>query len=63
MLRLGHTLGIQVVAQGIETPEQLRALGRMGCEFGQGLLFSPALDSGLALKLAELGHLAVAPGD
>jgi hypothetical protein len=35
----------------------------MGCEFGQGLLFSPALDSGLALKLAELGHLAVAPGD
>ena len=36
LLRLGRTLGVQVVAQGIETPEQLRALGRMGCEFGQG---------------------------
>ncbi len=62
MLRLGRTLGVQVVAQGIETPEQLRALIRMGCELGQGLLFSAPLESGQALKLAELGHLANAPG-
>ena len=55
LLRLGRTLGVQVVAQGIETPEQLRALGRMGCELGQGPLFSPALDAGQALKLAERG--------
>jgi len=61
LLRLGRTLGVQVVAQGIETPEQLRALSRMGCELGQGLLFSPALDSGQALKLAEQGHLTTAP--
>jgi EAL domain-containing protein (putative c-di-GMP-specific phosphodiesterase class I) len=62
LLRLGRTLGVQVVAQGIETPEQLRALSRMGCELGQGLLFSPPLDSAQALKLAEQGHLATAPG-
>ncbi|MGC1462861.1 MAG: EAL domain-containing protein [Terracidiphilus sp.] len=62
MLRLGRTLGVQVVAQGIETPEQLRALGRMGCELGQGPLFSPPLDSGLALKLAEQGRLVTLPG-
>ena len=61
LLRLGRTFGMQVVAQGVETPEQLRALSRMGCELGQGLLFSPALDSVQALRLAEQGHLAVAP--
>ena len=35
LVRLGHTLGIQVVAQGIETPEQLTALCRMGCDLGR----------------------------
>jgi EAL domain-containing protein (putative c-di-GMP-specific phosphodiesterase class I) len=62
LLRLGRTLGVQVVAQGIETPEQLRALIRMGCPSGQGPLLSPALDAGQALKLAEMGQLPVAPG-
>ena len=62
LLRLGRTLGVLVVAQGIETPEQLRALGRMGCELGQGPLLSPALDTGEALKLAEMGYLTTAPG-
>ncbi|HEX4758567.1 MAG TPA: EAL domain-containing protein [Terracidiphilus sp.] len=62
LLRLGRTLGVQVVAQGIETPEQLRALTRMGCQLGQGPLLSPALDAVQALKLAEMGQLPVAPG-
>ena len=61
LMRLGRTLGVQVVAQGIETPEQLRALERMGCELGQGPLLSPLLDAGQALKLAEQGHLTAAP--
>ncbi len=62
LLRLGRTLGVQVVAQGIETPEQLRALERMGCDLGQGPLLSPLLDAGQALKLAEQGHLKAVPG-
>jgi EAL domain-containing protein (putative c-di-GMP-specific phosphodiesterase class I) len=62
LIRLGRTLGLKVVAQGIESPDQLRALGRMGCEFGQGSLLSAPLEAGQALKLAELGHLAIAPG-
>lgn len=57
LLKLVRTLGVQAVAQGIETPEQLRALKRMGCELGQGPLFSPALDAAQALTLAELGRL------
>jgi diguanylate cyclase (GGDEF)-like protein/PAS domain S-box-containing protein len=59
LLRLGRTMGVQVVAQGIENPEQLRALNRMGCELGQGSLFSPALEAAQALKLAEQGRLSV----
>jgi EAL domain-containing protein (putative c-di-GMP-specific phosphodiesterase class I) len=62
LLRLGRTLGVLVVAQGIETPEQLRALSRMGCELGQGPLLSPALETAQALKLAEMGYLTTALG-
>jgi Amt family ammonium transporter len=62
LLRLGQTLGMQVVAQGIETPEQLRALGRMGCQLGQGPLLSPPLEAAQAAKLAELGYLTLTPG-
>jgi Amt family ammonium transporter len=40
LMQLGHTLNVQMMAQGIETPEQLDALRRMGCELGQGTLLS-----------------------
>jgi diguanylate cyclase (GGDEF)-like protein/PAS domain S-box-containing protein len=43
MLGLGHSLGISVVAEGIETEEQLSHLRLMKCEFGQGFLFSRPL--------------------
>jgi EAL domain-containing protein (putative c-di-GMP-specific phosphodiesterase class I) len=36
MMQLSHTLGVQVMAQSIETREQFEALRRMGCELGQG---------------------------
>ena len=62
IIQLGRSLGIDVVAQGIETPEQLEALNRMGCELGQGHLFSYALEPARATKLASLGHWALAAG-
>jgi diguanylate cyclase (GGDEF)-like protein/PAS domain S-box-containing protein len=55
LIRLGRTLGIQVVAQGIETSAQLDVLRAMGCELGQGFYFSHALEPARALKLVELG--------
>ncbi len=54
LIHLGHTLGMQVVAQGIETAAQLDALCRMGCELGQGPLLSYALDPARATELMEL---------
>jgi diguanylate cyclase (GGDEF)-like protein len=38
ILALARALGIQVIAEGIETVAQRNALVRMGCEFGQGYL-------------------------
>ncbi|MFI7128461.1 putative bifunctional diguanylate cyclase/phosphodiesterase [Nonomuraea sp. NPDC050153] len=38
IVRLGHDLGLIVVAEGIERPEQLDLLKRMGCTKGQGFL-------------------------
>ena len=37
---MAHKLGKKVVAEGIETPEQMELLIAAGCDFGQGYLFS-----------------------
>ena len=40
IVALGRTLGLKIVAEGIEEPGQLERLLDMGCEFGQGFLFA-----------------------
>ncbi len=39
IIALGHELGMRIVAEGIETPQQLAMLCEDGCDFGQGYLF------------------------
>jgi len=51
IIKLGRGLSMTVLAEGIETPEQLVRLRQMGCELGQGFLFSPAVP---ADEVAEL---------
>jgi EAL domain-containing protein (putative c-di-GMP-specific phosphodiesterase class I) len=60
LVRLANTLNLPVVAQGIETREQVATLVRMGCTLGQGPLLSPALDPDRALELAHTGSRAAA---
>ncbi|MDT8310395.1 MAG: EAL domain-containing protein [Methylophaga sp.] len=43
IILMAHKLGLKVVAEGIETREQLTILVRAGCDFGQGYLFSKPL--------------------
>ncbi|MDQ3944306.1 MAG: GGDEF domain-containing phosphodiesterase, partial [Actinomycetota bacterium] len=43
ILGLGGMLGLKVVAEGIERPEQLEALRALGCRWGQGYLFARPL--------------------
>jgi diguanylate cyclase (GGDEF)-like protein len=43
VLSMGHTLGKRVVAEGVETREQLEILRGLGCEFVQGYLISEPL--------------------
>jgi EAL domain-containing protein (putative c-di-GMP-specific phosphodiesterase class I) len=45
IINLAHSLGLDVIAEGIETEAQLKILKDLGCEYGQGYLFAPALNS------------------
>ncbi|MFF7952824.1 aminotransferase class I/II-fold pyridoxal phosphate-dependent enzyme [Streptomyces griseorubiginosus] len=40
IVRIADTLGLQVIAEGIEEPAQRDMLARLGCRFGQGFLFA-----------------------
>ena len=50
---MAHKLNIKVIAEGIETEEQLHILERMGCDYGQGYHFSRPVQSGMFEKLIE----------
>ena len=50
ILSLGRNLSMKVVAEGVETVEQMTLLKSLGCEFGQGYLFSKPLDSAVAAR-------------
>ncbi|MBI4987594.1 MAG: EAL domain-containing protein [Rhodocyclales bacterium] len=46
IVKLGRMLGLAVIAEGVETGEQLDALRRMGCQEVQGFYFSPPVPAG-----------------
>ncbi len=58
IVSIGHALGKKVVAEGVETPDQLEFLRGHGCDEYQGFLFSPAVPAArfreLLLKNGQL---------
>jgi diguanylate cyclase (GGDEF)-like protein/PAS domain S-box-containing protein len=60
IVQVGHDLGIEVVAEGIERPEQLELLRAMGCGLGQGYLVARPMT---ARGIEELAAASAAGGD
>ncbi len=59
ILTLAHTLKLEVVAEGVETPSQENALKALGCEYAQGYLFArPMEEPDARALLAEAARAA-----
>jgi diguanylate cyclase (GGDEF)-like protein/PAS domain S-box-containing protein len=58
IVRLAHTLGLEVVAEGIETADERDLLRRIGCPYGQGFLFSRPLPLPDALRWLRRAEIA-----
>ncbi|QLE44643.1 EAL domain-containing protein [Nostoc sp. C052] len=51
IVTLAHKLGVDVLAEGVETKEQLALLRKLNCEYGQGHFFSLPLNNSAAEAL------------
>ncbi len=59
MIAMAKSLGCRVVAEGVETPDQLTYLRAEQCDEGQGFHFSPAVDADAFRRLLSLAPFAV----
>ncbi|MES2298494.1 MAG: EAL domain-containing protein [Pseudomonadota bacterium] len=57
IILLAHKLGIEVVAEGVETQMQRALLSDAGCDYAQGFAFAPAL---LADAFEQMAHTVIA---
>lgn len=58
---LGRDLGLEVVAEGVETVAVARRLAALGCQYGQGFGYAPALDAREAEVYLNESYLDGAP--
>jgi diguanylate cyclase (GGDEF)-like protein/PAS domain S-box-containing protein len=59
---LAHNLGMEVIAEGIETTQQLIQLQALNCQYGQGYLFSKPQDASTAKALVALVNQPLTEG-
>ena len=59
IVALGNSLRLDVVAEGIEQPEQIAALRGLGCELGQGFLFARPMTHEALVAYLDSGEGAV----
>ena len=53
IIALSNLLGLNAIAEGVETPQQLQWLKGLGCELAQGFLFSPPVPATQATELLK----------
>ena len=51
IIAMAHTLGIDVIAEGVERPEQFDFLKTLGCGYAQGFYFSKPVPAQDFIKL------------
>ena len=62
IVALAQELGMQTVAEGVETTEQAARLRSLGCNAAQGFLYAPAVpDSELTAVLRDISAVASTP--
>lgn len=61
IVSMGHSLGMRVVAEGIETPAQLQFLEHQGCDEAQGFLFSSPLEPAQCAEFLQQGRVYCYP--
>ena len=68
IVALGRSLGLRIIAEGIEDADQLEQLREMGCELGQGYLFAKAMPGDVMAERLQppmvrrtVGRVPVAP--
>ncbi len=62
IVALGNALGMEIVAEGLETRAQVEFLGSIGCQFGQGFYYSQAVSPDAFVHLFELPPVVVRHG-
>jgi EAL domain-containing protein (putative c-di-GMP-specific phosphodiesterase class I) len=61
IVAMAHSLGLRVVAEGVETAAQLRVLAESGCDVAQGFLFARPVPAAACKALLAAGEASRAP--
>lgn len=62
VLQMASSLSLKTIAEVVETSAAAEALGKMGCDYGQGYFFSEPVDAEEALKRLQIKGIHIPPG-